>query len=197
MKTPLGLNYVLLLLAGSCLSVFTSGATDFQSSIINVPSTGDGSSSSDRFRRSLAAKLFSEVAPSGGGGGGSCAGQSEISESTIIRTKDSRVLGAKFLNETSFGPNSRVQCLAACCAFRGCNVAVYEEKVSQLRVRLETATVNILKYEIITSPVPSRSVSSLGGRKLLSLRLRFGRRFPMQIHLARSFHDGRFTGKFP
>ena len=60
---------------------------------------------------------------------GTCLEQSEITENTIIRTKDSRALGARFLNETSLGLNSRDQCLRLCCSFHGCNVAVYEEKV--------------------------------------------------------------------
>nr|CAH0105400.1 unnamed protein product [Daphnia galeata] len=59
---------------------------------------------------------------------GSCLEQSEISENTIIRTKDSRALGAKFLNETSLGADARDRCLNLCCSFHGCNVAVYEEK---------------------------------------------------------------------
>lgn len=59
---------------------------------------------------------------------GTCLEQSEITENTIIRTKDSRALGARFLNETSLGLNSREQCLRLCCSFHGCNVAVYEEK---------------------------------------------------------------------
>ena len=58
-----------------------------------------------------------------------CSDNSEISENTIIRTKDSRALGAKFLNEISLGPNSRDRCSSLCCSFQGCNVAVYEEKV--------------------------------------------------------------------
>lgn len=61
---------------------------------------------------------------------GTCLEQSEITENTIIRTKDSRALGARFLNETSLGLNSRDQCLRLCCSFHGCNVAVYEEKVN-------------------------------------------------------------------
>ena len=77
--------------------------------------------SGGRRQRSLPGRLFSND--------GTCPEHSEINENTIIRTKDSRALGAKFLNETSLGPNSRDQCLSLCCSFRGCNVAVYEEKV--------------------------------------------------------------------
>lgn len=62
---------------------------------------------------------------------GICLEQSEISENTIIRTKDSRALGARFLNETSLGADARDRCMNLCCSFHGCNVAVYEEKVSR------------------------------------------------------------------
>lgn len=64
-------------------------------------------------------------------GNGICSEQSEISENTIIRTKDSRALGARFLNETSLGADARDRCINLCCSFHGCNVAVYEEKVSE------------------------------------------------------------------
>lgn len=65
-------------------------------------------------------------------GESSCSEPSEISENTIIRTKDSRALGARFLNETSLGSDARDRCMALCCSFHGCNVAVYEEKVMRL-----------------------------------------------------------------
>lgn len=82
---------------------------------------------SNRLERSL---LFGSENNIVGGGqmSSSCGEPSEISENTIIRTKDSRALGARFLNETSLGPDSRDRCLDLCCAFHGCNVAVYEEK---------------------------------------------------------------------
>ncbi|XP_050688172.1 proline-rich protein 12-like isoform X3 [Eriocheir sinensis] len=57
-----------------------------------------------------------------------CLEEFEVSESTIIRTADSRVLGAEFLNVTDVG--NREDCLTLCCATRYCNVAVFEEKRS-------------------------------------------------------------------
>nr|XP_045591793.1 uncharacterized protein LOC123753886 [Procambarus clarkii] len=57
-----------------------------------------------------------------------CLEKFEVSESTIIRTQDSRVLGAKFLNESDVG--NREDCLTLCCATHLCNVAVFEEKGS-------------------------------------------------------------------
>ena len=56
-----------------------------------------------------------------------CLEKFEVSESTIIRTEDSRMLGAQFLNESDVG--NREDCLTLCCATRFCNVAVFEEKV--------------------------------------------------------------------
>ena len=84
--------------------------------------SSDDRSGSGNSNGRLERSLFSQ-------GGGSCLEQSEISENTIIRTKDSRALGARFLNETSLGLHSRDQCLSLCCSVHGCNVAVYEEKV--------------------------------------------------------------------
>lgn len=57
-----------------------------------------------------------------------CLEEFEVSESTIIRTADSRMQGAEFLNVTDVG--NREDCLTLCCATRYCNVAVFEEKVS-------------------------------------------------------------------
>ncbi|XP_063848513.1 AT-rich interactive domain-containing protein 1A-like isoform X2 [Scylla paramamosain] len=57
-----------------------------------------------------------------------CLEKFDVSESTIIRTEDSRMLGAQFLNESDVG--NREDCLALCCATRFCNVAVFEEKHS-------------------------------------------------------------------
>ena len=80
----------------------------------------------------------------GGTNSGVCAEQSEISENTIIRTKDSRALGARFLNETSLGADARDRCLNLCCSFHGCNVAVYEEKVSSNMISIKKT--NVFKY---------------------------------------------------
>jgi len=77
----------------------------------------------------LERSLFGSSGSSSSTSTGSCLEQSEVSENTIIRTKDSRALGAKFLNETSLGADARDRCLNLCCSFHGCNVAVYEEKV--------------------------------------------------------------------
>ena len=84
---------------------------------------------SNRLERSLLFGSENNIVGGGQSSSSSCGEPSEISENTIIRTKDSRALGARFLNETSLGPDSRDRCLDLCCAFHGCNVAVYEEKV--------------------------------------------------------------------
>lgn len=56
-----------------------------------------------------------------------CLEKFEVSENMIIRTQDSRLLGAKFLNESDVG--NREDCLTLCCSTPLCNVAVFEEKV--------------------------------------------------------------------
>ena len=50
-----------------------------------------------------------------------------INANTIIRTHDSRALGAKYLNETELSSNE--DCLYWCWQTSPCNLAVYEQKV--------------------------------------------------------------------
>ncbi|XP_076311762.1 uncharacterized protein LOC143225729 isoform X2 [Tachypleus tridentatus] len=50
----------------------------------------------------------------------------QINRDTIIRTQDSRALGAKYLNETELPTNE--DCIYWCWKVPKCNVAVYEEK---------------------------------------------------------------------
>lgn len=50
-----------------------------------------------------------------------------INVNTIIRTHDSRALGAKYLNETELSSNE--DCLYWCWRTSPCNLAVYEQKV--------------------------------------------------------------------
>jgi hypothetical protein len=67
-----------------------------------------------------------------GGGGGSlsmCLSNYEVSEGSIIRTRDSQELGAKFLNESDLGAGGHDECLRLCCRTPRCNVAVFQEKV--------------------------------------------------------------------
>ncbi|KAL7638193.1 UNVERIFIED_CONTAM: hypothetical protein RMT77_011818 [Armadillidium vulgare] len=55
-----------------------------------------------------------------------CLKKFTVNENTIIRTQDSRLLGAKFLNESDIG--NREDCLTFCCNTRFCDVAVFQEK---------------------------------------------------------------------
>lgn len=45
----------------------------------------------------------------------------------IIRTEESRAMGAKFLDHADLG--SREECLRLCCETEDCDVFVFEEKV--------------------------------------------------------------------
>ena len=53
-----------------------------------------------------------------------------VNTNTIIRTHDSRALGAKYLNETDLTSNE--DCLYWCWQTSPCNLAVYEQKVSSI-----------------------------------------------------------------
>lgn len=56
-----------------------------------------------------------------------CIDNFDIHKDKIIRTQDSRAMGAKYLNEIDL--DSRVECLKLCCETENCDVFVYEEKV--------------------------------------------------------------------
>lgn len=57
-----------------------------------------------------------------------CIDNFDIHRDKIIRTQDSRAMGAKYLNEIDL--DSREECLRLCCETENCDVFVYEEKVS-------------------------------------------------------------------
>lgn len=59
-----------------------------------------------------------------------CINNFDIHRDKIIRTQDSRAMGAKYLNEIDL--DSREECLRLCCETDNCDVFVYEEKVSNL-----------------------------------------------------------------
>lgn len=56
-----------------------------------------------------------------------CVESFEIHKDKIIRTEDSREMGAKYINEIDL--DSRKECLRLCCETDQCDVFVFEEKV--------------------------------------------------------------------
>lgn len=56
-----------------------------------------------------------------------CADRFEVHRDKIIRTEDSKKLGAKFID--SVGQRNRFECLELCCRTARCDVFVFEEKV--------------------------------------------------------------------
>lgn len=56
-----------------------------------------------------------------------CLDNFDIHRDKIIRTEDSRQMGAKYLNEVDLP--SRDDCLRMCCETDTCDVFVFEEKV--------------------------------------------------------------------
>lgn len=57
-----------------------------------------------------------------------CLNSFDIHQDKIIRTQDSRAMGAKYINERDVV--SREDCLRLCCETMDCDVFVFEEKVS-------------------------------------------------------------------
>lgn len=56
-----------------------------------------------------------------------CIDNFAVHKDKIIRTQDSRAMGAKYLNEIDL--DTREECLRLCCETENCDVFVYEEKV--------------------------------------------------------------------
>lgn len=86
-----------------------------------------------RLKREAAAHgmLQSTPGPSNRGGNpyGGIEAKFQVNKNSIIRTHDSRSLGAKYINETDLSSNE--ECLRWCWNTTNCNLAVFEEKVSQ------------------------------------------------------------------
>ncbi|CAG4967042.1 unnamed protein product [Colias eurytheme] len=55
-----------------------------------------------------------------------CAARFDVQRDKIIRTEESREMGARYLSELDVG--SRRECLRLCCETEGCDVFVFEEK---------------------------------------------------------------------
>lgn len=59
-----------------------------------------------------------------------CVDNFDIHKDKIIRTQDSRAMGAKYINEIDL--SSREECLRLCCETSTCDVFVFEEKASRV-----------------------------------------------------------------
>lgn len=67
-------------------------------------------------------KHYGAAAPS------DCANKFDVHDDKIIRTEDSKKLGAKFIDSTE--QRDRLECLELCCRTVRCDVFVFEEKVN-------------------------------------------------------------------
>lgn len=56
-----------------------------------------------------------------------CAARFDVQRDKIIRTEESREMGARYLSELDVG--ARRECLRLCCETDACDVFVFEEKV--------------------------------------------------------------------
>lgn len=61
-------------------------------------------------------------------------GKFDVKNDMIIKTEESRKLGAKFLDSTD--SLSKVECLHLCCETENCDVFVFEEKVNILKLKI-------------------------------------------------------------
>lgn len=60
-----------------------------------------------------------------------CAARFDVQRDKIIRTEESREMGARYLSELDVG--ARRECLRLCCETDSCDVFVFEEKVYLLQ----------------------------------------------------------------
>jgi hypothetical protein len=74
-----------------------------------------------------------------------CIDNFDIHRDKIIRTQDSRNMGATYLTEFDLG--TREECLRLCCETDNCDVFVFEEKVtftsSKIPINLDVMTMHI------------------------------------------------------
>ena len=69
-----------------------------------------------------------------------CVENFDIHKDKIIRTQDSRAMGAKYINEVDV--SSREECLRLCCETSTCDVFVFEEKVRKHHLRTTMPSLN-------------------------------------------------------
>lgn len=67
-----------------------------------------------------------------------CAPRFEVQRDKIIRTEESRAMGARYLSELDVG--TRQECLHLCCETDACDVFVYDEKVLWRSLRWQRGT---------------------------------------------------------
>lgn len=72
----------------------------------------------------------------------SCSAKFEVHDDKIIRTEDSKKLGAKFIDSAE--QHNRVGCLDLCCRTARCDVFVFEEKVNTRQCDKIMTTINIV-----------------------------------------------------
>ena len=112
--------------------------------------------------------------------GSHCLDAFDIGEKTIIRWTESEELGAKYVNATVI--ETFKECLKYCCVWSYCNVAVWDQEVSQKENFAFAINPNCISFNFF--------FVSLGGQ-LLPVRLRLSRGLPLPLRPARVLHDGR------
>lgn len=71
-------------------------------------------------------------------------GRFDVQLDMIIRTEESRKLGARFLDNADVG--SREECVRLCCETDDCDVFIFEEKVSVLHAFLPNSIENFEEH---------------------------------------------------
>lgn len=82
-----------------------------------------------------------------------CAARFDVQRDKIIRTEESREMGARYLSELDVG--ARRECLRLCCETDSCDVFVFEEKVRThaMFARLLSSHLSLFTIHILLSCV--------------------------------------------
>ncbi|KAK7863597.1 hypothetical protein R5R35_013469 [Gryllus longicercus] len=144
-----------------------------------------------------------------------CLDNFNIHNDKIIRTEDSRAMGAKYISESDM--NSREECLRLCCVTDTCDVFVFEEKrpgscylfncgsAADFKCKFTkhhnyTSGILTLEHDVALDPdLPSKHEQELNqlrrpeGASSTSLNFTFGATSQPQLHLQGIFHKPNKT----
>lgn len=120
MNIPYAILAIMLGLLGPSTGDFLRVKRQFPNPSSTIASFVDSKQSS-LAKTNIASQLFDSIVE-----------RFQVNKNSIIRTHDSRALGAKYLNESDLSSNE--DCLRWCWNTSNCNMAVFEEKVSQFQL---------------------------------------------------------------
>lgn len=114
-------------------------------------------------------------------------GKFDVKSDMIIKTEESKKLGAKFLE--SADALSKVECLHLCCETENCDVFVYEEKVN-IHIVFDKTFQTDMDFPKEKHSYHLRVIS--GSRRMFHVSLWTGSRLSLQVFKARKLYERNF-----